>query len=137
MAHLTEQFRVVAAALIVSLALMLAFGSLATAGSHSATGPHDIIAIPYAWDARDSCNPVGSTSGTTDRCSDATMHASCIGDCCSDVAHCSGTGCFAFVALADAPNLADSAHRAWALARAQCLQGLDPLVNRHPPRDDG
>lgn len=122
MVRLCDELRVLATALIFSLALALGFGSAAVsalpgmsvelhhvASVHSASIPHD---------KQESCD---------DR----------LADYCSSVAHCSGTSCTAFVAPADAPGFAGSAHRTWTLARAQCLHGIDPLVNRHPPRDHG
>ena len=117
-----NEIRILATALILSLALALDFGSAAVAALPGmSAGLHDIASVHHASSPHDAC-----------------MQASCqdrIVDCCSSVAHCSGSGCTAIVAPVNAPGFAYSAHRAWATIGARCLEGLDPLVDRHPPRD--
>lgn len=121
MVLLMEQFRVVAAALIVSVALVLAFGSPATAGSPCAVDrAHDIFATQHMSDAHDACRPDGCGSGTT--------------DCCPGVIHCCGAA-YSAVAPDEAASLHYGSRETWIVASAQFLKGLAPLVNRHPPRD--
>lgn len=117
-----SEIRVLATALILSLALALDFGSAAVAALPGmSAGVHDIAGVHDTSSLHDAC--------TQASCRDR------IADCCSSVAPCSGSGCTAFVTPVDAPGFAYSARRAWATTGAQCLEGLDPFVDRHPPRD--
>lgn len=119
-----DELRVLVTALIFSLALSLGFGSSGAAALPGTNvGLHDMAGVDHASSPHDAC-----------------MQESCcdrIADCCSSAAHCGGASCTALVAPAGAPGFADSVRRTWAFARAQCLHGIDPLVNRHPPRDLG
>ncbi len=124
MVRLRGELRVLVTALIFSLALSLGFGSAAVAALPDTTvGLHGMASVDHASSPHDAC--------MQDSCSDR------IADCRSSAAHCGSAGCTALVAPAAAPGFADSVRRTWAFTRAQCLHGIDPLVNRHPPRDLG
>lgn len=121
MVWLCDELRVLATALIFSLALALGFGFAAIAAlPGTSVELHHLASVHPASIPHDAYKQ--------EPCDDR------LADCCSSVGHCSGT---VFVTPADAPGFAGSAHRTWTLARAQCLHGIDPLVNRHPPRDLG
>ena len=121
MVRLCDELRVLATALILSLALALGFGSAAVADlPNMSAGQHDIASPHHASSPHDACM---QASGSDQN------------DCISSVAHCSGAGCTAFVAPVEAHGLAHCGHRIWTMAGTPCLQGIDPLVARHPPRD--
>lgn len=122
MVWLCDELRLLATALILSLALALGVGAAAVAAlpGTSVEQLHHLAIVHPASIAHD--------ADGQEPCDDR------FADCCSSLAHCSG---IALVAPADAPGFAGSAHRTWTLAGAQCLHGIDPLVNRHPPRDLG
>jgi len=121
MVRLSEELRVLAV-LIFSLAFALGSGSVAMSASPDVpAGLHDIAGVQHASILHNACVHAP--------CSDQTA------DCCSSVAQCCGAGCTAVVAPVEPPGFMYSLHRAWTLAGARCLKGLDPLVSRHPPRD--
>jgi hypothetical protein len=122
MVRLSETLQALVMALVFSLALTLGFGTASFASAPDiAVGHHDIATGHHAASAHDACAP--------EACGD--HHA----DCISGVAHCSGSGCTAFVAPADAGGLGQSGHQTWSLEGTPSLAGVDPLVARHPPRD--
>lgn len=122
MVRLSEMLQVLVTALIFSLALTLGAGpGAAASASGMDAGHHDVASEHHASSAHDPC--------AQEPCSD--HHT----DCISGVAHCSGSGCTAFVAPADARGLGRSGHQTWSQAGTLCLSGVDPLVARHPPRD--
>ncbi len=122
MTRLSDEIRVLATVLIFSLAVALGYGSVANAALPvTSVELHDMAGVHHASSPHDAC-----------------MQESCgdrLADCCSSVAHCTGASCSAFVAPVGAPGFAYCPPRAWTTAEARCLKGLDPLVNRHPPRD--
>jgi hypothetical protein len=122
MVRLSEKLQGLVTALIFSLALTLGAspGALASAPNMHAR-QHDIASGHHASSAHDAY--------AQEACND--HHA----DCISGVVHCSGSGCTAFVAPAEARGLGQSGHQTWPLEGTLCLSGVDPLVARHPPRD--
>jgi len=122
MVRLSEKLHALVTALIFSVALTLGAGSPAFASaSDMSVGLHDIAGGHHTSSAHDAC--------AQEPCRD--HHT----DCISGVAHCSGSGCMAFVAPVEARGLGHSGHQTWSLEGALCLSGVDPLVARHPPRD--
>lgn len=108
--------------LVLSLALVLGLASSADAGlPHTVAGQHDIAGSHHASSPHGTC--------IQGPCSDR------IADCCSSVAHCSGSGCSVLVAPVAAAGFANCPRRVWVIAGAQRRDGLVPPVNRHPPRD--
>ena len=121
MVRLCKELRVLATALILSLALALGLGSTAFAGlPDMPAGLHDVAGVHHASSSYEPCMQAP--------CSDQNA------DCISSLAHCSGAGCAALVEPVEARGVAHSGQRIWALAGALCLRGIDPLVARHPPR---
>jgi hypothetical protein len=122
MIRLIGEIRVLAAVLVLSLALALCYGSAA-----NATSPGTSVELHDMADVHHASNP--HEAYVQESCGDQ------LTDCCLSVAHCSSASCSAFVAPVGAPGFAYCQPRAWTTADARCLKGLDPLVNRHPPRD--
>lgn len=122
MLRLCDELRVLTTALIFSLALALGFSAAAVAGlPYAAAGLHDIASDHHVSSPHD--------TSTQASCGDQ------VADCCSSAMHCSGSGCSALVAPVGPPGFAYCPHGAWVIAGARRLEGLDPAVNRHPPRD--
>ena len=122
MVRLSEMLKVLVTALIFSLALTLGAGTgvvASASGLHAAQ--HEVASGHHASSTHD--------ARAQQPCSD--QHT----DCISRVAHCSGSGCSAFVAPAESCGLAQSERQTWSLEGTICLSGLYPRVACHPPRD--
>lgn len=120
MERFAQQLRVAAAALMLSVLLAFALGGADAAAS---TCAGDVVTMQHMSAAHGACQP-GSCAG----------HAA--EGCCATSASCCQAGCAALLAPEPA-NLGRLPAGAWPAGAVPPLSGIDPFVNRHPPRHLG
>jgi hypothetical protein len=118
MVRVIDQIRTMCAVLVFGIVVMLGFGALSQA-------------MPFGDDARRHEPAVHQMGGTDMASADAACADGHADNCFTAQACC---GVCAALAIQEATGVPAGSNDAWGMSPRHVLSGLEPLVNRHPPR---